>query len=387
MQIRSSVISSLQQQTKVSSLATSLLEKALLFSPRTWYGILENFHTLGKVDLSTIVQSLSGFLLAWMVVKLGFHLGFPNRSSSATGVLLVFLLSPWSVASSWTFLWQPLSLLITTIIGRKALQSQTLESADECLSQRLQQHRAYQTRRFNVFLPVNDNDDSPRQAILLLPGAYVSHTAYSELAALLSDEGFVVVVVSMEPMRLTSYHLGADPKSMQKIMNRVESQLSLLLSERSLKGVDPLSPSISSWTLMGHSMGALTAMKLICSHNNSNRSTTTNLSNRLVLIGIAPFFQFASDLSSSSPSCSVLKVQATHDSIVQNCPPAWQATFDAYFPSNRNSQTEFIQGGTHHGFASYKTRFGGDGTPQEISYSKQQQQTCQIITDFLKRTQ
>ena len=85
------------------------------------------------------------------------------------------------------------------------------------------------------------------RANLLLPGYGISHLAYSEVACRLSNAGVVVVVVvtSMEPLRIAHRHLGADCLSMGRIMKRVQG------GSTSYK-----------WHLLGHSAGAFGALHL-----------------------------------------------------------------------------------------------------------------------------
>ncbi len=40
--------------------------------------------------------------------------------------------------------------------------------------------------------------------IIIYPGALVNHRAYAPIASRLSDEGFLVVVMSLEPVRFST---------------------------------------------------------------------------------------------------------------------------------------------------------------------------------------
>ena len=61
--------------------------------------------------------------------------------------------------------------------------------------------------------------------LLFLPGFMVPHSAYSEVAAMISDSGIVVVVLSMEPLRIPAASLGADSRDLKRILRRVDTSL------------------------------------------------------------------------------------------------------------------------------------------------------------------
>ena len=109
--------------------------------------------------------------------------------------------------------------------------SLTLSRATDVLESRIIHRRAYRTRRYDVYLPpsLNTSTDgktsNDQSALLLIPGATVSHEAYSEVAGRLSDEGFVVVVVSLEPFRLANPYFGMDLALAKRIINEVTKKI------------------------------------------------------------------------------------------------------------------------------------------------------------------
>jgi hypothetical protein len=289
------------------------------------------------------------------------------------------------------------------------MRSSPLPSAIRTLRDSIDDKRAYRKRRFDVYLPPltsfeevssttptttphHAEQQQKRQkqhAILFFPGANVPHIAYSEIAARLSDHGLLVVVLSMEPFRLASTHLGADQNSVKRIVQKLE---------RSSFG----SQVDLEWTLIGHSMGAFAVCQLFrdfweqeqqfkttSPHNNNFNQNTQSLSiSRLVLLGVGAFVAVATDLSCIDSSSGdndrrILIVQGSNNQVVAML-SANQNEFDALFPQSC-TQRETIAGGTHGGFASYgdKTGMSGSKNNDALSREEQQEQACALTARFL----
>jgi dienelactone hydrolase len=236
-------------------------------------------------------------------------------------------------------------------------------------------------------------------AILFLPGALVPHAAYAEVAGRLSDQGLVVVVTSMEPFRLAYHHLGSDAISMKRIMRRVQQQVTASLSTTAAAATTTTGKSSKSlqWTILGHSMGCFSAMRLFrdLRHQQQQQqqqrkagwSVPVPVTNKLVLWGVAAFLPFAVDLSGHSDA-RVLVVQGTDDQLVESL-KGGQDALEACFPA-QTTEKVMIVGGTHDGFASYlpanarKTddTHAYDGLPRE----DQHDQTCSATVRFLLGT-
>lgn len=280
--------------------------------------------------------------------------------------------------------------------------SPTLSRATDVLESRIVHRRAYRTRRYDVYLPPSldsgtdgkTNDD--QEALLLIPGATVSHEAYSEVAARLSDEGFVVAVVSLEPFRIANPYLGTNLALAKRIMSEVTEKIHHTVSENLVEASDEgekLSQAKSiKWTLMGHSLGAFGAMKLFQAfaddpRNNlektsSTSNSTISLSNKLVLWGLAAFVESATDLSDKKDA-KIFILQGSNDLFVEY-QRARDGELAAFFPPT--TVTETIAGGTHEGFSSYETTFQQefDGTKRPISLDEQHKQACEKTTRFLR---
>ena len=372
-----------------SRVMSNLLDRLSLLSPRTWYGVLlsqtqSDFHAFdGQVLAASFASAVIPlFFLAHFYNQYG---TIRQREFLWRAVTPVSLLSPWNMAVLSDFFRQ-CRILVTALSNYWYGRVEALPSAIVAREVFLRQGRLTARRRYDVYWPStcvetergnmnNEHHPEPsrtQQAILLLPGFGISHVAYSEVACRLSNAGHVVVVPSMEPLRIAHRHLGADSLSMWRIMKRVQGGTSY------------------KWHLLGHSAGAFGAMHLYDQfYKNCVKNKDANLG-KLVLWGCAAMIDMATDLSyldvKSKEHCdlSILFVQATNDSILKLMKDN-QDAFDRLVPASRTSY-HWIQGGTHHGFASYSPSWLGSPEMVEsdvLSYSNQQAQACEKTLEFL----
>jgi len=162
--------------------------------------------------------------------------------SKHTSSLLSLWLTPWTAA----FAWKASVTLRKWWTARNELmefKSTTKESAWECLSNELDSGRAYRCRRYDVYTP--KAGQRIKRKILFLPGAGVEHAAYSHAASLFARSGYLVVVVSAEPLRLVDEWL-LPPRYLQRICSTIEKR----------HGCG------NNWVLAGHSMGSFLCTKL-----------------------------------------------------------------------------------------------------------------------------
>jgi predicted esterase len=254
--------------------------------------------------------------------------------------------------------------IVTSMYEIYTLRFVTHENAYQCLYDRIQQQRVYRTYSYDMYVPPqsslssasalasNDtNSDTSKRIkdeyILFLPGAYVEHIAYSEPASLLSDYGYIVVVMSSEPLGIVDIHLSQfSPSNIQHIQRTVERQYNTLIDGNNNCN------NRSRWILMGHSMGSLTCTKLVSKLSNVNE---------MVMWGSAPFIDFMDDISqynhnNCNKNIRVLVVQGTNDDIIQSygTPKSIQEFWNR-LPISCTTRYDII-GGTHHGFGNYITQ-------------------------------
>ncbi len=404
-----------------SSLLPIALENGLRFlSPKTWWGMIDFECKRGPMshfDIARTAQSAKGllvpllFLLILRLVMVPKSQSSPSlitmlrKSQSATTIpfwklFIPIVASPWCLQCLYQLYYQ-LTMPLKNFRAMVSSPSATLSRATDMLKSRIIHRRAYRTRRYDVYLPPSlntstDNKTSNDQAaLLLIPGATVSHEAYSEVAGRLSDEGFVVVVLSLEPFRLANPYFGTNIALAKRIMNEVTEKIHRMpenLVESSDEGEQLLQAKSLEWTLVGHSMGAFGAMQLFRAFaddrrdnlrkTSSTNNSTMSMSKKLVLWGLAAFIESATDLSNQKDA-QILVLQASNDVLVEY-QRARDGELAAFFPPT--IVTETIAGGTHEGFSSYEPRFQLelDGMKEPISLDKQQKQACEKTARFLR---
>lgn len=368
----------------------NLLDRLWLFSPRTWYGILhsQTQNDFNAFDRRELASALASSLLPLVVLAYLFHRfgTIRQREFLWRTVGPASMLSPWTLSALAAFTRQ-CQILVTALTSYWNGRVEAMPSAILARKVRLDQGRMIAHRRYDVYMPTPDNSDKSdctktetnlQEAILLLPGFGISHIAYAEVACRLSDAGLVVVVASMEPLRIPHRHLGADVRSMTRVMMRVQDGKKY------------------KWHLLGHSAGAFGAMylydrlrKAFPTHGATSENERIRVG-KLVLWGVAAMLNMSTDLSylkqdqNVSQEPAILLVQATADSIVELMAHN-QEKFDATLPVGLAS-THLIKEGTHHGFASYApSQFGSaEGTGTTLSHTAQQDQACEQTLSFLR---
>lgn len=184
------------------------------------------------------------------------------------------------------------------------------------------------------------------RGIILYPGGRVDSRSYAPLARRFADRGYTVVVVSA-PLNIM-----------------------LLASDRAAT-IAGVYPDVEKWTLVGHSLGAAAASRLI------DRAEPVDLStygiDSLVLLAGYP----ASSWDISGKPVSVLSITAEYDRVLDR--DAWERARSLLPPDTRFHE---ISGGNHAGFADYGEQ-PGDGEAR-ISRSEQIDRTVELVLEFIE---
>jgi pimeloyl-ACP methyl ester carboxylesterase len=301
---------------------------------------------------------------------------FTGTSAVFPRWLMTIIIPCWSLVWIWngTSGIRNVALALFQMLGISGKQATTTRDAWALLAERVLAGRAYRMRRCDVYLPhpqqvmlLDANDHRKQQqkqeAILFFPGFGVDQVAYAAPAALLSDAGYVCVVVSAEPLRAPLHHLGCDAPSIRRIQAAVAANMGM-------------KTQLLRWSLVGHSMGAF---------------VTTHLAealgiDRIVMWAVAPFVQFMNaDLNSLG--CRVLVVQGEKDSVVNTyATPKLTSEFQKRLPSS-TTRTVTIKGGTHAGFASYTSawteaeQLSGFIIPSHLQHEQAVKWTVEFLRD------
>jgi len=366
-----------------------------LLGPTTWIGIAR----LRSIDLRHVAASLAGAalvpaatykgalsaLLLWESSSASRHRQLirypPDETAAGEGRASswLYLIASSACALSATALycrsrlWEPVRDLGTAwYFSRYVIRSTTLPEAWECLADRVAQRRAYRSGRYDAYLPsVPKRSDGAVDAVLFLPGAGVEDVAYARVAAKLSDEGYVVVVVSAEPMRMASPDMGYTARYCRRIMRQVENQ------QRQQQQNNGAEQNTKEWQWYGagHSLGSFTLTHI---------AQELGLG-KLVFWGCAPFVESMKDISDAAAELKVRVVQGTDDVVVRTfSTPEKTAEYWKRLPGTRQDVERVIVGGTHSGFASYQSSssFAKNETGS-ISRHEQHRQVVRYTVEFL----
>jgi hypothetical protein len=292
-------------------------------------------------------------IVVYLIVGVIYY-SFPNnhiiRTTMAASLILPFIAIP--------LLWANITMVLVT------RRLPAFKSAHNLLLERIQAGRARRKKDgYDIYLP--PNAEKTKFGIIFFPGALVNHTAYAPIARKLSDEGILVVVMSMEPTRFI-----ADSEICKKMA------LMVMYEVLSVGDVN-----VEEWVLSGHSGGAAIAMNLA-------DEMKPGIS-KLVLCGIGCNHMGIKTLREAA--IDVLVMNGSNDAIVKHCSEEEQQEFRNVLPptsSGGKGKTEYvtIDGGNHAGFGHYgpQTYPRLDGE-RAITLDEQQNAFVQKTLEFLSQ--
>ena len=347
--------------------------------------------------------------------------------------------------------------ILVALLAKKFLRHRqdAFDTAKQILSERIQQQRAQRCKRYDIYFPPPPPSSTTTTTtttkkgnivgLVLFPGALVDHTAYSYLAANLSDHGIVVIVVSFEPLRTPSIHYGGTVRTVRTIIKEANRMVSDQQNNNNNNNNDNVPIIISEWALGGHSMGASAAFNLIqelmmttiptttttaaanvtiktdqhhpdkdrsmdvtCNDNNNHQRRHPNFT-KLVLLGGSSGGEKKGSLKDGT--ISVLTIDASNDGLIgslsaddrdsfmkNRMPPlendndvTTTATTTATATPTLTHRTTavftrkvMIDGGNHAGFGHYGPQlFPVQDGERTITLDQQQEQIVQAMSNFL----
>ena len=361
----------------------SLWNNLKLISPKTWIGVFLFMDQLG-LNTSSFWVSLFGLFVILPITLLQSNPS-PSYQMNAAQILKVFSLT----------LFSPLSIeyLTKTIlpVGKeiynklkvwKDFRKNSLPEAQKLYQKSLMDKRIIRTRHYDAYLPLkkaHTNCKSPQlppthhfQGILFFPGALIDHTSYVEVALQLADAGVLVVIPSMEPLRLASPWLGADTSRVSGILSHVQKRIHGKIQ----------------WALGGHSLGGYAALHIASQLKKHKVKKTQHMddkyhiSNKVVVWAAGNLLDSFLD-TSNLIHLHCLFIQASEDNFCTFPTQQKVKEFKQKFPSH--TVHKCIKGGNHSGFASYPMDIQIDGQ-QKISRKRQQQFASRETSQFLLHT-
>jgi hypothetical protein len=340
---------------------TDALDKLRLLSPRTWFEVLKTMTILDfspALDLDALSRGWLRIFLPLVLLSctaaLHNSLVETNNHLDTMRLIMSASISPWALAC---LLEMKNELNMISQMPKQLTQYRKppLPEAIFELQERIDNKRAHRTRRYDLYLPAEHRYSG--KALLFLPGKMVPHSAYSEVAAQLSDLGIVVVVLSAEPLRIAAL---ISPEDVMRIIHKVN---------RSLPNNPP-----TKWSVGGHSSGAYSAMRLMPRLIASLESTPD-----LVMWAAGPLEGWRINIHEEP--CRALVLLGTCDVMCQFTRQG-RKNFQKDLP--RRTTQKMIRGGNHCGFASYPGTPTFDGIAK-ISRQRQHKVVASATATFLSR--
>ncbi|MDG3546489.1 alpha/beta hydrolase [Methanobacterium formicicum] len=188
------------------------------------------------------------------------------------------------------------------------------------------------------FITFTPNTPKNSTGIIIYPGGKVQAESYSIIASKLAENGYITVIVRM-PFNLAFF---GSEKANTVIANH---------------------PEISSWVMVGHSLGGVFASDYAVNHPEKIR-------------GVIYLASYPS-ANASNATFKALSLRGSRDNLTQ--PEDISKNLDK-FPKNTLFTT--IEGGNHYNFGNYGTQSGDNNST--ITREEQQNQTLKAILEFLK---
>lgn len=249
----------------------------------------------------------------------------------------------------------------------KNFRKEPLQEAQDLLKQRIAKGRAERITKtdgvsYDLYLPKHqisrhDNKNRNHQVgVLFFPGASVHHGAYAPIASALSDKGFLVAIVSLEPIRFVS-----------------DLETNLKLASQTMEGTTA-DFVVDEWVLAGHSAGAMSALTLAAETN----ITATAPVRKLVVCGVGRNEMRNGTETLRDKTVEVLVINGGEDRLVNSVSKAQAEAFREFLPPK--TTRVIIEGGDHAGFGHYPPQSVGDRT---ISLENQQRVFVENTVQFL----
>lgn len=311
-----------QMGSSLGASAVSIASNTVrLVNPLFWKSVLDMFVDGKFLNPRVIIQALLAVLLPTIILMSG--------SPDSSAALKLALLSPWSIGSALPALTQT-TLISFVVVSWGLKRSAALPEAVAALDGRIADERAYRTRRYDVYLPSTSTKKSKdsQQGIVLIPGALMDHRSYSEIAGRLADEGFLVLVLSLEPLRVAVKHGGANPSDVQKSIEQTLKKTGLVVDE---------------WILAAHSQGTIRAIDLpgeLAQASNKHKLSISKIA--LWARGNHPFETAAN---------KVLLLQGGEDPFMAM---GDREQMEEFLRGFTHSKEVIVKGADHHQFGSYR---------------------------------
>lgn len=282
------------------------------------------------------------------------------------------------------------------------------------LREKIKEGRVLQRHSYDLYLPPskesNDaTDDSNIKCLLFFPGFGIHHSAYADVASLISQYGIPVAVVSLEPLRLAHAKLGGSIQDVRRILKYAGRDVVKYYKQNDNNNVNEVTVDekdnesvILEWDVGGHSMGGYNSLQLApvlqqsddeqltIKLSQNNGSISSRIGSQIIVWGAGNLVDSVPNLqtlnSSDESTFRVLILLGSNDDLAKFTSHRQKRDLLRKLP--RRSKMQTIKGANHSGFASYDEASKKSSTfllngIRDITLKSQQEETARRTADFL----
>jgi len=304
--------------------------------------------------------------------------------------------------------------IVFQVLQRFKVVLQSRKRADHStrvqLREKIKEGRVLQRHSYDLYLPPKEEssddattDSNHIKCLLLFPGFGINHSAYADVASLISQYGIPVAVVSLEPLRLAHAKLGGSIQDVRRILKSAGRDVAKYYKQHDNdKSKEKDNESvILEWDVGGHSMGGYNSLQLASVVQQSdeqqltiklsqNNGSISRIGSQIAVWGAGNLVYSVPNLQKSTSdaesSLRVLLLLGSNDDIAKFTSHRQKRDLLRKLP--RRSKMQTIKGANHSGFASYdeaskkSSTFSLNGI-RDISLKDQQEETARRTADFL----
>jgi alpha/beta superfamily hydrolase len=349
--------------------SVSLRRNLKVLSPRTWRGI---HNALRFPANSSVINWVHHVLIPFLLLTTVIHQPYGHSKyslgKSAQQAATATLIAPLTIIKIAETI-PTLKMSFQRLRQWKTLREEADQQGLDILARDISLGSVIRTAMFDVYFPnVNARleRNSPRKALLFIPGFLIDHTSYASVASRIADEGVIVVVLSLEPMRLPDKFF----LELRDLRRCIEAVTKIWNKKYINKNNTTL-----EWSLGGHSFGGYAAMRLA-----PQLAALLNKSNmdklKVIVMAAGNWEFFLTDLTEQD-DISIFVLLGTSD-VMCKFGEEESKMLKSYLPED--TQIQFINGGSHHNFASYSKEVAKN----EISREEQHIQISSATSHFLQ---
>jgi len=306
-----------------------------------------------------------------------------------------------------------LSPIVFQVLQRFKVVLQSRKRADHStrvqLREKIKEGRVLQRHSYDLYFPPKESSgdttthSNPIKCLLFFPGFGIHHSAYADVASLISMYGIPVAVVSLEPLRLAHAKLGGSIQDVRRILKSAGRDVAKYYKQHDNdKSKEKDNESvILEWDLGGHSMGGYNSLQLAPVVQQSDDEHLTiklskkdeslsRIGSQIIVWGAGNLVESVPNLqtlnSSDESTFRVLILLGSNDDLAKFTSHRQKRDLLRKLP--RRSRMQTIKGANHSGFASYdeaskkSSTFSLNGI-RDITLTDQQKETARRTADFL----